>query len=101
MDWPKTYTYIRPLRKKAAEDISDEQLDEDISRLLDSQQASAVTNSSTSAALHHDSILDDSEDDEDEVNESLLVHWVAQNFKMHYISIQLIVYTFAVRVDRL
>lgn len=74
MDCPETDTSIRPLRKRiATEDISDQQLEEDISRLLDSQQASTSTNSSTSAALHQDSIMDDSENDEDEVNESLLV----------------------------
>jgi hypothetical protein len=73
---PRLTRIFRQHRKKAVEDVEDQQLDEDISRLLDSQQTSAATNLSTSAALPpNDSIMDDSEDDEDEVNESLLVEY--------------------------
>ncbi|KAK2461194.1 hypothetical protein APHAL10511_006721 [Amanita phalloides] len=50
-----------------------EDLDDEISRLLDSQQVSVATGSSTSTALLHDSIIDDSEEEEEEVNESLLI----------------------------
>jgi hypothetical protein len=67
---PKPRTSNR--RKKIAEDVEEIRLDEDISRLLNSHNASAATSSTPSASLPHDSIMDDSEEEE-EVNETLLV----------------------------